>query len=242
MKQKVVFAHILAVLAAWLGAWVVLPTIGSTLVALPQMALTEFPWIPAIFGAVVALWAWRKPRMPIAIVLSLIGVVLAIQPILQSFGVGAQLEAAMQAGLGADYAAAIPDTARVASARFSLLDAVGARNFGSQATVTENVEFFAAPERALLLDVYQPQVEPTLGDSYPAVIVIHGGSWRWLDKAACSACMIAIWRRWDMWCSTFNTACRRKLSGTRSYRMCSARWPGCGPMPSSIAWIRHASR
>jgi acetyl esterase/lipase len=177
--QKDILVHFLAVLSMIFGLLVVLQTIGGTVQAFPQMTMTEFPWIPIIICLLVIAYAWRAPRAPIAIAIALVGIYFASQPIWQIIGTPERLDATMRAALGEDYESQIPDGARMAASRFSLFDALGARNFSSQATITENVQFFAAPERNLLLDVYEPQVEPGVGDSYPAIIVLHGGSWNW---------------------------------------------------------------
>jgi acetyl esterase/lipase len=186
VNRKTQIIYGLSILAFFMGTAVILPTIGSTLPAIPQMTMTEFPWIPIIACVVMFFVAYRQqPRLWTPMVLTVIGLFFAIQPILQTFSQVERLDSAMRLGLGENYEEEIPAGVRMSPTRFSVFDALGARNFGSGATITSNVEFFSTPQRNLLLDVYEPQVEPAVGDTYPAVIVIHGGSWdsTWLDKS-----------------------------------------------------------
>ncbi|NWF68211.1 MAG: alpha/beta hydrolase [Chloroflexi bacterium] len=185
MNRKKIFAHMLALVALAFGLLIVLPNLSTgTIQALPQMALTEFPWLAALVAVIALIYALRPPRVNWGVAFALIALLLAAQPMLQAFSVGAALDADMRAGLGDTYLESIAPAAleRVQDARFSLLAAVGARHFTARAAVTVDVPFSETPQRTLRLDVYQPQIPPAAGDTYPAIVVVHGGSWRWLDK------------------------------------------------------------
>jgi acetyl esterase/lipase len=175
---------LLALVAFVPSSVVVLPTIGSTFQSAPQLFLTEFPYIPLLVGVLVLLWGLRKPRMPQAIISGILAVFFSTQPLLQASNTIAAMESAMQVGLGADYPGAIPSEmqTRMAASHWSLPNTFGARNLTARARTTVDVTYITPPERDLRLDVYQPEVAPAVGTLYPAIVVVHGGSWQYLDK------------------------------------------------------------
>ncbi len=118
-------------------------------------------------------WAWA------AVACSIVGGVLAAVPAVQIPGAAASAEAAMQLGLGKDYASRIPAgvAAQMRSTTFSIGDYIKGIDVGS-ARLTKDIPYRTIDGQSLLLDRYDP---PGAGP-HPGLLVIHGGSWHNGDK------------------------------------------------------------
>jgi acetyl esterase/lipase len=72
---------------------------------------------------------------------------------------------------------------RLPPRRWSFENSYGARRWNvQQVKVERDIVYTHTPQRTLMLDVYSPRLHPARGSRYPAVIVIHGGAWRYGDK------------------------------------------------------------
>jgi acetyl esterase/lipase len=164
--------------------------LGGILIALPdkkntlrpvQIGLNELSWLPGIMGIIAVIGGLQsKRRSWLAILGGGIGAALALRPFLDHAATVEDMAGAMRAGLGRDYERKIPFPMRLrmADSVWSLENALGQRERTAQARLWRDVPFTSK----LKLDVYQPLVRPAVGDKYPIVIVIHGGSWRSGDK------------------------------------------------------------
>jgi acetyl esterase/lipase len=56
------------------------------------------------------------------------------------------------------------------------------RAHDARARIWRGVDYASPDGFPLKLDIYEPMIEPTVGDLYPAVIVIQGGGWRVNDN------------------------------------------------------------
>jgi acetyl esterase/lipase len=150
-----------------------------------HILINETPWVPSLLGTLVVLLGLRRRRKPWAgILLGGIGAMLASSTFLRWRVAVDDMESAFRAGFGSDYLERIPAAARqrLAPARLSLADSLGARARSDQGRLIRDIEYARPEGQALLLDVYQPVVPPVVGERYPAVLVIHGGGWRNGDK------------------------------------------------------------
>ncbi|MDX2137978.1 MAG: alpha/beta hydrolase [Chloroflexota bacterium] len=170
----------------------------SLLIALPtitynnslwviQMLLGEFSWIPLLTGVMATgLGAMTKRKSLWGIILGLFAIVWSIIPFWQVRTAAKLNDAAMREGLGNEYLRVIPPVmrARIAQARWSPETSFGSRTRSRSAacSIEQDVVYVSTPQRTLMCDIYRPKVKPAIGDKYPAVIVIHGGAWRYGDK------------------------------------------------------------
>jgi acetyl esterase/lipase len=171
-----------------------LSLIGGLLVNLPdqwhslravQIGLNELSWLPGIIGLVALLGGLRgKKRAWLAILSGGVGAALAAKPFLEYSAAAEDMANSMRAGFGRDYEAKIPAAmrARVAESTWSLENSLGKRERKAQGRLWRDIPFAERNGQRLHLDVYQPMVEPSVGELYPAIIVIHGGGWRHSDK------------------------------------------------------------
>jgi acetyl esterase/lipase len=165
-----------------LGTLIVLPRVNDTLWKL-QLVLNEFPYVVSLMGVSAAL----KPRRnSLAAAFGLWGAALAFVPLTRIRHAINDMDKAMQDGYG-DYERQIPAAMkeRIAKSRLSLKNTAGATYLKQRVAEQQDIPFLDTPTRQLLLDVYRPLVPPGDGGStYPAIIVIHGGSWTEGDKGS----------------------------------------------------------
>ena len=148
-----------------------------------QMASTELSWIPALLSLRAIRQGWRQQHLS-GIFLGSLGFSMALWPVAWLLPTLIKMEAAMQRGLGENYALDIPQAVwpRIAPVHWSPLNALGRRNFTSRATIAHDIVYAQPGIRALKLDVYQPQIPSAVGEAYPAIIALHAGGWRGGDK------------------------------------------------------------
>jgi acetyl esterase/lipase len=165
---------------------IALPTITyNNAIWLIQMLLSEYAWLSTFIGVLaVALGAAGRKKSPWGVALGITGIVWSLVPYWLIRRAAQLNDDSMREGLGDSYMQRIPSTlrARIAQTRWSLEVSAGSRRNVGGSTVEQDVAFHHTPQRVLLLDVYRPTAPPVTGDHYPAVIVVHGGSWRFGDK------------------------------------------------------------
>lgn len=174
----------LGAVSTGMGLLIVLPGFNGKLWK-AQLVINELPWVPALLGGTATvLGAWRRPRPLSAVILGAVGAGLSLKPLFAVSRTLANMEQAMNDALGDNYEQDIPEEMqrRVTKARWSLMNTIGGRRRAAKARITHDVVYQETPSRPLKLDVYQPLVEPAVGDRYPAIIVVHGGSWQGGDK------------------------------------------------------------
>lgn len=148
-----------------------------------QLGLNELSWAAGFTGLATIIGGLRQRNFA-STIFGLYGLLAGMWPFAAIPYTLITMEAEMQRGLGEDYALKIPQTMwpRLARYHWSLLNALGKRNYRSAATVTHDIVYAKPGLRQLRLDVYEPQIRPTRGDLYPAIIVMHPGSWNNYDK------------------------------------------------------------
>jgi acetyl esterase/lipase len=226
-KRKLVAAT-LGALSTGMGALIHMQTRQRLFV--PQLLLNEFSWIPTLIGGTaLGLSAVRTSRSKLGLTLGLSGVGLSAVPLLQVRKSMRAMEAAMREGLGAHYDAQIPAEmqTKIARSRLSLRHTVGTPR---RLRVVSNLDVvYAQPgERALKLDVYQPAAPPAVGTLYPALIVIHGGSWRAGDKGG-------LWAKHSRY-----LAAQGYVVFDIQYRLShEARWPAqLDDVRGAVRWVK----
>lgn len=175
-------AIVLSIVSTIGGIFVVVPRIHDRFWIL-QVAMKEGSWIPGFIGLIAILLA---PTQILSLILGFIGIALSAVPFLQISDTISNLEQSMRDGLGADYETAIPPQvkAKLNEKRWSPRMAFDLRAVPYPTKLTHDVVYQETPQRALKMDIYQPTFPPLIGDAYPAIITIHGGSWQSGDKGS----------------------------------------------------------
>jgi acetyl esterase/lipase len=167
----------LGLLAAVMGYALHLPTHKRWYAV--QIALNEYPWLAGVVGGLATLaglWKWRSP---LGALFGLAGVWLMLPPLREYRRITSRLRQAMFIGLGVDYDYRIPKPARarMARSRYSLRRALGLERLSDRVCRVHDIEYATVDGQSLKLDAYLPKIPPAMGDHYPAIIVVHGGSW-----------------------------------------------------------------
>lgn len=236
-KVRTVSSVALGVFSAALGASMTAPSDWSKWVlSRPGVAASELPWLP-IGAGLAAIGLSRKSRTPMGGWLGLAGVGLAMRPLWQVEATILRNEAAMREGLGMDYAAEIPpaslEHATQSRLGFQQLSARERRLLNGRVHLTPDVLFHTIDAQELRADLYEPTYEPTGGWPHPAIISIHGGSWRGGDKGG----LFAPHARW--------LANQGYVVLDVQYRLSpAALWPAhLDDVKTAIRWLRtHAER
>jgi len=229
-KVRNIVTTSLGFVSTGMGLLIVLPGFNGRLWK-AQLVINELPWLPALIGSTATvLGVYKRPRPVSAVALGAVGAGLSLKPLLSVSRTMAGMEQAMRDGLGEDYEKAIPETmqTRIARSRWSLTTTLGGRRRVAKAKITNDVVYRDTPSRPLKLDVYEPLVEPAIGDRYPAIVVVHGGSWNRGDK------------------QDFFAMHRRYLAGQGyvvfaiQYRLSSeAKWPAqLEDVQDAIRWVK----
>ncbi len=172
---------ICGLLSAIGGVFMSVPAVWSVpWLSQPNVAISEFPEMPIGLGLAAILLSRHGRRF--GGWLGLIGIVLAVRPLFRLRTTIDRNTAAMRDGLGATFEAELPPVALIHSTR-APLDFVGQmrerQNTEAHIHVTHDVLFHVADGNELRVDVY----EPIGGDGpHPAMLSLHGGSWRSGDK------------------------------------------------------------
>jgi acetyl esterase/lipase len=221
----------LGAVSTGMGLLIILPGFNGKLWK-AQLVMSELPWLPALLGSTATvLGAWRSPRPLSGVMLGAVGAGLSLKPFLSVSRTMTEMEQAMRDALGENYEQCIPQEMqrRVTQARWSLVNTVGGRRRVAKARVTPDVVYQETPSRPLKLDIYEPLVKPASGDRYPAIIVIHGGSWQNGDKQD----IFAMHRRY--------LANQGYVVFAIQYRLSSeAKWPAqMEDVHEAIRWVKN---
>ncbi|QPC81613.1 alpha/beta hydrolase [Phototrophicus methaneseepsis] len=171
-----IFASILSFFSFMVGLIIALPPMSFRQWA-PQMAASEAGWVAAIAGAMgLAL----KPNRRRTIVLAGLGIWLTMRPYRQFWRGFRENDEAMRIGLGVRYLDEIAPDVRpyLQSEPLSITRLPSLSLNMTQAEIIPDVVFRETETRILKLDVYRPKTAPLRETGYPAIITIHGGSWR----------------------------------------------------------------
>jgi acetyl esterase/lipase len=126
----------------------------------------------------------------------------------------------------------IDPTAAQASSEVAGSEIIGIRTFEPPAglRVDADLEYGVADDGTLLtLDVCRPAAADAIGDAFPTVVSVHGGSWARGDKAN------ADWRRVCLW-----LASEGFVAASVNYRLVpEARYPAqIDDVAAAVAWLR----
>lgn len=173
-------AWLLAGGSLFLTLWIILPAPTRLLLPLGVGAPEVSPWLAglsAIAGlAVLITHRWGKPAA-IALGMAAAALILSLVPLVQVPGANARIAAEMQAELGADYLADVPEPVRdrLRPQPFRLGDVFGGITPPPGAISIDRGLAFAAPDGVpLRLNVYRPATAGT----HPTLVVIYGGAWQ----------------------------------------------------------------
>lgn len=202
---------------------------------LPQVLLNEVGWLPALMGITTAAGAlFRKPRSFLTTLIGLTGAGLSSGSLFAYRRAQNDMDAAMEAGLGADYTAQIPPATRRhwTSPDLSIRRLLTGIPLAGSIRIIQDIVYAQTPQRPLKLDVYLPDSPPMVGDLYPVIISIHGGSWRLGTKGQ-------VWKR------------HHRLLAAQGYAVFDiqyrlsqeSRWPAqLDDVRTAIRWVKaHAS-
>lgn len=176
--------------SAALGLLAMLPRVSAR-TWMTQMALSEFPGVPALLGGAVGAAGW-KFKSPVAFTLGTLGSLMSLLPVLNVRSAVANMNREMRGALGRNYETAIQPHALNACQpyRWSLRRTFTAHRLAQYPVVVErDVVYCERPTRPLKLDVYRPTaaLRDAANDGgsslLPAVIVLHPGAWSSGDKS-----------------------------------------------------------
>jgi acetyl esterase/lipase len=173
-------ALLLALPAAFLAIWIVVPAPNRALLPLGVGAPEVSLWFILLSVLAIALAAsgWRTVAVArVAIALAVIAFGLSIIPLAQFASVADNAEHAMRAALGEDYLSRIP-TAQQQQFRtspLSYLDVLRGLLAPSASTrVDRGIAFDTAAGVVLTMDIHRPATAGT----FPVLVQIYGGAWQ----------------------------------------------------------------
>ena len=173
-------AFILGIFSFIAGLIILLPPISFRQWA-PQMAATEAGWVAGVAGVIGLI---LRPRRRWVILATGLGIWLTMGPYRQLRRAFQQNDQSMRDGLGVRYLDEIAPDVRphLQSEPLSLRRLLSLNLKPTQAEVIQDVTFRQTETRILKLDVYRPTSAPLSDSGHPAIMAVHGGSWRSGDK------------------------------------------------------------
>ena len=168
-------AFVVALLFALLAASIhlVMPLYGLMVFRLVAAELATYLLIIEVVVAAIALIALRDSARVAVLIVAVIGAVLAALPLTQIAGTIAASDRALDA-IGAP--AGVAPAFRIATLFTGLPSAPNA----SEVRRTDDIPFRTVDGTTLRLDRYDPPANRS--GRHPAIVVVHGGSWRNGDK------------------------------------------------------------
>lgn len=174
---------LLSIFGCFLSSWIVIPAPIYPLLILGVGAPEISPWliilntIPLGITAMQAFLPLQVGRkQSFILVVSIVGLILSLLPLIQLPATKQKMSEAMVKGLGANYLADIPNEVQNQMRKhpFSLIDALGGITT-EKVRYSPNIQFAAPKGVPLSMDVYRPE---KLG-KYPAIVIIYGGAWQY---------------------------------------------------------------
>jgi acetyl esterase/lipase len=179
---------LLSGLGCFLSIWIVIPAPIYPLLILGVGAPEVSPWliifntIPLVITArSVILGSQVGRQQSLVLVISIMGLILSLLPLLQLPSTQQKMSEAMVKGLGANYQASLPSEMQnqIRKQPFSLAEALGGIAT-EKVRYTPNIQFAAPAGVPLSMDVYRPE---KLG-KYPAIVILYGGAWQYGNPQA----------------------------------------------------------
>ncbi|MEG4489975.1 alpha/beta hydrolase [Microcoleus sp. D3_18_C4] len=168
----------LSAIALFLSLWVIIPAPTMFLYPLAVGAPEISPWLVGINTIALLLNLLRRHQGKVYIILlicNLFALILGLLPLIQFPAANAAIATQMQAVLGENYLAAVPqaDRAQLRPQPFILADAF--RGIPIRDVRIDRAIVFANPDGvSLQLNLYRPM---QIG-KYPAIITLYGGAWQ----------------------------------------------------------------
>lgn len=187
-KALTLLILLLSGLGCFLSIWIVIPAPIYPLLILGVGAPEVSPWliifntIPLVITARAVILATQVGRQQsFVLVISTIGLILSLLPLLQLPSTQQKMSEAMVKGLGANYQASLPSQVQnqMRKQPFSLAEALGGIAT-KKVRYTPNIQFAAPAGVPLSMDVYRPE---KLG-KYPAIVILYGGAWQYGNPQA----------------------------------------------------------
>ena len=172
------FFLIITIVSFFFSVWVIIPT--PTYFLLPLgVAAPEISPILLVINAIALCWVIiqlpNKWLFNTCLICSLLGITISSLPLIQFSAANRQFKTEIEAVLGGDYLAQIPQDIRekMRSTPFSFKDAI--RGIPQAKVRIERDITFAEPNNVpLKLNSYRPLE----AGKYPTLIIIYGGAWR----------------------------------------------------------------
>ncbi|MEG4485625.1 alpha/beta hydrolase [Microcoleus sp. D2_18a_B4] len=168
----------LSTIALFLSLWVIIPAPTMFLYPLAVGSPEISPWLVGINAIALLLNLLRRHQGKVYIILlicNLFALILGLLPLIQFPAANAAIATQMQAVLGENYLAALPqaDRAQLRPQPFILADAF--RGIPIREVRIDRAIVFANPDGvSLQLNLYRPM---EIG-KYPAIITLYGGAWQ----------------------------------------------------------------
>ena len=172
------FPLFLSGVGLFLSLWVIVPAPTFWMLPLAVAAPEASPWLLGVnaIALILAIFNLQQGGLyNVAVILSLLGLILSLLPLIQFPRVNAQMAAQMYQALGVEDLATIHQDAPtpMRPQPFSLADAF--RGIAIAEVRIDRGIIFSQPDGVnLKLNVYRPL---TVG-KYPAIITIYGGAWQ----------------------------------------------------------------
>lgn len=173
-------AFVIALIAAFLSMWIVVPAPNRGLLTLGVGAPEVSAWLVllSLLALVVALVDARRRQLArAAALLAVIALGLSASPLLRFRSVAADAEQALRMALGGSYVDHLPSTQRPLLRPAPLVFADLFRGIGapkSPVTISRAIPFSIVDGDTLTVDVYQPNAQGT----HPVLVQIYGGAWQ----------------------------------------------------------------
>ncbi|MEG4508244.1 alpha/beta hydrolase [Microcoleus sp. F6_B4] len=168
----------LSTIALFLSLWVIVPAPAMFLYPLAVGAPEISPWLVGINTIALLLNLLGRHQGKVYIILSicnLFALILSLLPLMQFPAANAAIATQMQAVLGENYLAAVPQADRVQLRPQPFILADAFRGIPIRDVRIDRTIVFAKPDGvSLKLNLYRPM---QIG-KYPAIITLYGGAWQ----------------------------------------------------------------
>lgn len=177
---RAMLALVIAVVAAFLAIWIVVPAPNRLLLPLSVGAPEVSGWL-LLAGAVALVLALPDAGLRVAarvaVVLSVVALALAASPFVRFARVARDATRAMESALGSDALAQVDPARRAHFAATPLSIGTLVRGFapgGERVRITRDVQVAVHDGVALTMDVYQPATAGV----HPVLVQVYGGAWQ----------------------------------------------------------------
>ncbi len=168
---------LLSLVGFFLSIWIVIPAPTMSLLPLGVGAPEVSPWLFLVnaIALLLTVLIHKSWLSNLSLILSLLGIVLSLLPLIQLPAAHGKFAAEMETVLGTDYLKDIPETVQTKMRPQPLFLTDVFRGIPQPEVRIQRGIIFASPDGVdLKLNTYQPLTQ----GKYPALITIYGGAWR----------------------------------------------------------------